>query len=79
MNAPVPHEARELAQATQPVKLKHDFVVEGHLITADGAPVEGQHAAKPIPLAASKIAEREILIGRDPQPEIWGGLSGGQN
>src|SRR3981081_352006 len=58
-------------------ELGNDFIVKRHLVAADRAPVRRIERKDDRP--SLQIAEREPLIGRDPQLEIWGGCAGGQN
>jgi len=58
-------------------ELGNDFIVKRHLVAADRAPVRRIESKDDLP--SLQIAEREPLIGRDPQLEIGSGCAGGQN
>jgi hypothetical protein len=57
-------------------KLRERLVVEGHLITANGAPVRGIKREDHGP--TGEIRERQTLIRRDVQREVWGLRAGFQ-
>src|SRR5258707_2280747 len=58
-------------------ELGKDFIVKRHLVAADRAPIRRIESKDDRP--SLQIAEREPLIGRDPQLEIGSGCAGGLN